>query len=85
MEFKGPALFIDLLAVDSSVQNKNWGTELMTRAETYGRRKGCTFSQVLVDEGNTRALRFYHRLGYHTVRAIQQLKVIELAKPLYFY
>jgi ribosomal protein S18 acetylase RimI-like enzyme len=85
MEFHGTTLFIDLLAVNSSEQNRHWGSELMTRAEKYGRKKGCTLSHLFVDEGNTRALRFYHRLGYHPVRAIPNLKVIELAKPLYFY
>jgi ribosomal protein S18 acetylase RimI-like enzyme len=85
MEFRGTTLFIDLLAVDPSEQNRHWGTLLMTRAESYGRKKGCTLSHLFVDEGNTRALRFYQRFGYHPVRAIQDLKVIELAKPLYFY
>lgn len=82
MEFRGTVLFIDLLAVDSSEQNRHWGSELMKRAETYGRKKGCTLSQLFVDEGNTRAHRFYHRLGYYPVRAIQSLRVIELVKPL---
>jgi ribosomal protein S18 acetylase RimI-like enzyme len=85
MEFRGSTLFIDLLAVNSSEQNRHWGSELMTRAETYGIKKGCTLSHLFVDEGNTRALRFYHRLGYYPVRAIPDLKVIELAKPLNYF
>ncbi|MCD9024143.1 GNAT family N-acetyltransferase [Cohnella silvisoli] len=85
MEFRGTTLFIDLLAVDSTAQNKHWGTELMARAEQYGRKKGCTISQLFVDEGNTRALRFYHRLGYQTLRTIYALKVIELVKPLNYF
>ncbi|WP_158602263.1 GNAT family N-acetyltransferase [Cohnella endophytica] len=83
MEFRGTVLFIDLLAVDSSRQNKHWGTALMRRAEQYGRKKGCTTSRIFVDEGNYRALRFYARLGYTTIRTIDALKVIEVAKPLY--
>jgi ribosomal protein S18 acetylase RimI-like enzyme len=85
MEFRGTILFIDLLAVESTEQNRHWGSELMTRAETYGRKKGCTLSHLFVDEGNTRAIRFYHRRGYRPVRAIQNLRVIELAKPLIYY
>ncbi len=85
MEFRGTTLFIDLLAVDPSEQNKHWGTELMNRAELYGRKKGCTMSHLFVDEGNTRALHFYHRLGYYTLQTFQTFKVIELAKPLAYY
>ncbi|TFE28139.1 GNAT family N-acetyltransferase [Cohnella luojiensis] len=83
MEFRYKTLFIDLLAVDSRYQNMHWGTELMARAEQYGRKKGCMMSHVFVDDNNDRALRFYHRLGYRTVRVIPDLKVIELAKPLF--
>lgn len=82
MEFNYQTLFIDLLAVDSKYQNRQWGTLLMQKAEQCGIKKGCTMARVFVDEGNYRALRFYHRLGYYNLRTIQSLKVIELAKPL---
>jgi ribosomal protein S18 acetylase RimI-like enzyme len=82
MEFHNQTLLIDLLAVDSSHQNRQWGTELMNRAEQYGRKKGCMMSHLYVDEGNSRALRFYHRLGYNTLRHIKPLKVFEMAKSL---
>lgn len=82
MEFRNHTLFIDLLAVDSKYQNRHWGTELMLRAEEYGRKKGCAMSRVFVDEDNTRALNFYHRLGYHTLRALEALRVIELVKVI---
>jgi ribosomal protein S18 acetylase RimI-like enzyme len=82
MEFRKQILFIDLLAVDSKYQNKHWGTALMLRAEEFGRKKGCTTSHVYVDEDNMRAIRFYHRLGYLTFRAIKVLKVFELVKAL---
>jgi ribosomal protein S18 acetylase RimI-like enzyme len=82
MEFRNQTLFIDLLAVDSKYQNRQWGTELLLRAEKYGRTKGYAMSRVFVDEDNTRALRFYHRLGYLTLRTVQALKVIELVKVL---
>lgn len=82
MEFHYQILIIDLLAVDSKVQNRQLGTELMRRAEQHGLKKGCTMSRVFVDEDNYRALRFYHRLGYYTLRLIPALKVIELNKYL---
>ncbi len=82
MEFRGRTLFIDLLAVDSRHQNRQWGTALMNRAEQYARKKGCTLSHVYVDEDNFRALRFYHNLGYYILRVIPALKIIEIAKPL---
>ncbi|WP_373230088.1 GNAT family N-acetyltransferase [Cohnella sp.] len=82
MEFHYQTLLIDLLAVDSRYQNRQWGTELMQRAEQFGLKKGCTISRVFVDEDNYRALRFYHRLGYYPQRTIESLKVIELAKVL---
>ncbi|MFC5470594.1 GNAT family N-acetyltransferase [Cohnella suwonensis] len=82
MEFRTDTLIIDLLAVDSSHQNRRWGSELMQHAEQYGRKRGCRISRVFVDEDNSRALRFYQRHGYGGVRWIQSLKVIELAKIL---
>ncbi|QMV43424.1 GNAT family N-acetyltransferase [Cohnella cholangitidis] len=82
MEFRGPTLLIDLLAVDSRHQSKQLGTALMRHAEQYARNKGSEMSHVYVDEENYRALSFYRRLGYHTLRAIPSLKVVELIKSL---
>ncbi|WP_186438426.1 GNAT family N-acetyltransferase [Cohnella terricola] len=82
MEFRGGALFIDLLAVDSRHQSKKLGTLLMNRAESYGRSKGCKWAHLFVDDHNERAIRFYRRRGYHSVRSIESLKIIELAKSL---
>jgi len=82
MEFHQTVLFIDLLAVNSRYQGRQLGTELMLKAEQFGRKKGCTISHILVDNNNFRALRFYHRLGYHTQRALPALKVLELVKSL---
>ncbi|QJD87511.1 GNAT family N-acetyltransferase [Cohnella herbarum] len=82
LEFRSKALFIDLLAVDSRYQSKQWGTALMLRAEQYALKKGYIVSHVFVDEDNVRAIRFYQKLGYYPLRALQALKVIELAKHL---
>ncbi|BBI32139.1 GNAT family N-acetyltransferase [Cohnella abietis] len=82
MEFRYKILFINLLAVHSQYQNRQWGTELMKRAEQHGRKKGCTMARVYVDDNNTRALRFYQRNGYYIVRLLPELRFIELAKSL---
>jgi ribosomal protein S18 acetylase RimI-like enzyme len=82
MQFIEQTLFIDLLAVDTQYQNRRWGSELMSRAENYGRKKGCTVARLFVDEGNARAHRFYERLGYTTMGHIKALKCYELSKPL---
>jgi GNAT superfamily N-acetyltransferase len=82
MELQGATLLIDLLAVDGSYQNKHWGSELMNRAEQFGREQGCTTARVYVDESNSKGLRFYQRLGYTKVSHIKQMKVVELMKPL---
>jgi ribosomal protein S18 acetylase RimI-like enzyme len=82
MEFRGTTLFIDLLAVDSSRQNRNWGTELMEMAEQYGKSKGCAEARLFVDDTNQRGLRFYHKLGYSVVRDLNSLHCYELYKPL---
>jgi ribosomal protein S18 acetylase RimI-like enzyme len=83
MEFHKSVLLIDLLAIDSLHQNRRWGTQLMYRAEHYGRNKGLQTSHIFVDEHNGHALRFYSRLGYHTLRYIPQLRIVEVAKSLY--
>jgi ribosomal protein S18 acetylase RimI-like enzyme len=82
MEFRDRTLFIDLLAVQSSRQNRRWGSELMSQAEKYGRDKGCTEARLFVDDTNVRGLRFYDKLGYSVVRHIQQVQCFELVKPL---
>jgi ribosomal protein S18 acetylase RimI-like enzyme len=82
MELRDDILFIDLLAVDSTLQNRHWGTELMQKAEQYGLAKGCTQARLFVDDTNHRGMRFYHKLGYSVVQHLKQLNCYELFKPL---
>nr|WP_238357599.1 GNAT family N-acetyltransferase [Cohnella zeiphila] len=82
MIVKDSTLFVDLLAVDPSQQNRHWGTALMRRAEEYGISKGCTNALLFVDEGNDKAHRFYNRLGYRTVQHVGELRCYRLEKPL---
>ena len=82
MEIRGSVLFVDLLAVDSRYQNRQWGTELMKRAERYARRRGCEVSHLFVDEANVRGIRFYQRNGYQVVSHAKALKAYHMRKPL---
>lgn len=82
MEFRRSTLFIDLLAVDPRHRSRRWGTRLMERAETVGKKKGCILSRVYVDEHNNRAIRFYERCGYRLIRHLPALRIVEMAKPL---
>lgn len=82
IEVRGSVLFVDLLAVDSRHQNRRWGTELMKRAEEYGRKRGCTMSHLFVDEGNERGVRFYERNGYRIATHVEVMKAFHMKKPL---
>ncbi len=82
LEVRGSVLFVDLLAVDARHQNRQWGTELMRRAESYGRKKGCTVAYLFVDEGNARGIRFYRRLGYQSLAYVEALKAYHMHKSL---
>ena len=82
MELHGEVLFVDLLAVDSRHQNRQWGTVLMKRAEEYGRRRGCEVSHLFVDESNTRGVRFYERIGYRIESHVEALKAYHMNKSL---
>ena len=82
LEIHGPVLFIDLLAVDSARQNRQWGTRLMRAAEAYGISAGCAEARLFVDDTNTRGLKFYAKLGYVIVRHVPEASCYELAKPL---
>jgi ribosomal protein S18 acetylase RimI-like enzyme len=57
-------LFIDLLAVEASDVNRGWGSRLMTVGERYGKRMGCSFVRLFVDQDNEHAIAFYENKGY---------------------
>jgi GNAT superfamily N-acetyltransferase len=82
LEVRKTTLFVDLLAVEPSAQNRHWGTELMNRAEQYGISQGCTEARLFVDDTNLRGLRFYGKLGYFAVRHIRDAGCYELFKTL---
>ncbi|MDZ7320142.1 GNAT family N-acetyltransferase [Kosakonia sacchari] len=58
----GNWLQIQLLWVDETLRGKGTGSELLTRAETVARTRGCLFS--LVDTFSFQAIKFYQQRGY---------------------
>lgn len=78
-------LQIDMLAVRRDRQGRRLGTRLLEEAERYGRNRRCTAAMLFVDEGNERAVRFYARAGYQTVRYLPDYRCYELRKPLIAY
>jgi ribosomal protein S18 acetylase RimI-like enzyme len=75
-------LLIDLLAVDPESRGRGIGSALLREAEIHGRSRRCQAAVLYVDEGNDRALRFYHRAGYRTVRFWPAFRCWELFKTL---
>ncbi len=55
-------LYVGNLYIDAAYRGQNIGTELMHKAEAYGRSKGCRFSTV--NTMDFEALDFYKKLGY---------------------
>ncbi|WP_123041720.1 GNAT family N-acetyltransferase [Cohnella candidum] len=82
MEVRNETLFVDLLAVKASEQNRRWGSQLMEKGELYGISMGCKEVRLFVDDTNARGLRFYGKRGYYTVRHIPSAYCYELGKPL---
>nr|WP_245347185.1 GNAT family N-acetyltransferase [Cohnella lubricantis] len=76
------SLFIDLLAVDPNQQNRHWGTQLMQRAEEFGRAHSCRIAYLYVDEGNYRGQRFYKRIGYETTQYVKELRCYRMEKAI---
>lgn len=78
----GEQLYVDMLVTHPEHRGMQWGTTLMAYAEAYGKASHCNVVRLFVDRINTRAHRFYNRLGYQTVRFIPELQCYELLKPL---
>ena len=55
-------LYVELLVVPESLRGKRIGSELLSRAETEARTRGC--SNVWLDTFEFQARGFYERLGY---------------------
>jgi ribosomal protein S18 acetylase RimI-like enzyme len=82
LKIKQRVLFIDLLAVDSSGENKGWGSKLMRTGEDYGKKMGCDAAKVFVDEQNEHAQTFYKYKGYEMLDYIPLIHCYLLGKNL---
>lgn len=78
----GELLYVDMMAVATKEQRKKYGQNLLLKAENFAASRGCKRSKVMVDEGNTKGLRFYQKNGYSTIRYIMLSRCYELEKTL---
>lgn len=56
---------IGLLAVDSSVRGRNFGSALVAAAQQWTIDKGISTAQVVTQVDNVTACHFYEKCGYH--------------------
>jgi len=64
----GRELFVDMLAIDRVYQGNGVGALLMNKAARLGRKRGCRFVRLFVNEGNGQGIRFYRKHGFYPVR-----------------
>jgi GNAT superfamily N-acetyltransferase len=55
-------MYVEQLWLAEPLRGQGYGTKLMKAAETYGKKKGCTFAAV--NTMDFEALGFYQKLGY---------------------
>jgi ribosomal protein S18 acetylase RimI-like enzyme len=75
-------LFIDLLAVDASDENRGWGSRLMTIGERYGKKLGCSIARLFVDQDNEHAIAFYKNKGYEIKEYVPMVHCYLMHKDL---
>ncbi len=59
---------IGILAVDENYRGQNIGKELVEAVIAYSKNKGYTELQVVTQEANEKACKFYHRCAFKKVR-----------------
>ena len=71
----GPSLLVEDLVVAEAARGAGLGRALLAAAEAWGRSRGATRVQLLVDEENLAALAFYRRLAWQPtqLRALRRL------------
>ncbi|NEW09827.1 GNAT family N-acetyltransferase [Paenibacillus sp. SYP-B3998] len=79
---KARVLFVDMLAVDPREQSRGWGQQLMNVAEAHGKTERCQTIQLLVDDSNEKAYRFYVGRGYTVKQYIPDLACYMMTKPI---
>lgn len=75
-------LFVDMLALHRTVQGRGIGTQLLRRAERFGRRVGCKVMRLYVNEGNERGIRFYEKNGMQMVFYDSRRRSFLMEKPI---
>ncbi|MFD0696054.1 GNAT family N-acetyltransferase [Paenibacillus sp. GCM10027628] len=79
---KSRVLYVDMLAVDPREQSRGWGQKLMDIAETYGKAERCRTVELLVDDSNERAFRFYVTRGYTATQYVPELACYKMTKSI---
>ena len=82
VEVQPRILKIEMFAIEQTSQGKGWGSLLMDKAESYGRRKGCEAALVWVDEQNEAAQAFYVKKGYEIEQYSPEIHCFLLSKSL---
>jgi GNAT superfamily N-acetyltransferase len=60
-----PQAYIGELVTRETVEGRGVGSALVRACEQWAREQGYTLLTVSTGAANTRALRFYHHLGFH--------------------
>ncbi|MFC5451512.1 GNAT family N-acetyltransferase [Paenibacillus aestuarii] len=79
---KSRVLFVDMLAVDPREQGRGWGRKLMDIAENYGKAERCRSVELLVDDINENAYRFYVNRGYSVKQYIPDVGCYLMTKEI---
>ena len=64
--YEGHRGWINYLAVSPARRRGGWGREMMARAETLLRARGCPKINLQVRSANAAVLAFYRRIGFAT-------------------
>ncbi|MBD0383565.1 GNAT family N-acetyltransferase [Paenibacillus sedimenti] len=79
---KSRVLYVDMLAIDPREQSRGWGQQLMNVAEAYGNAERCRTVELLVDDSNEKAFRFYVGRGYSVKDYIPEIACYRMTKSL---
>jgi predicted N-acetyltransferase YhbS len=64
VKINGSAGYFGMLAVDPARQKSGLGGKLITAAEDYARKRGCTVMEITVVNLRTELFPYYRKLGY---------------------
>jgi GNAT superfamily N-acetyltransferase len=70
----GPVGLIEDMVVHESARGRGVGKKLLAAMETWAWERGLTRLQLLADNANTGALRFYEREGWDTTQLVCRRK-----------